>query len=642
MKYAGLLVIWLLTIPGCERPFLEPWPPDGARTPKEIWSFYDFARGILWYPIGDNMYSYLLYSMTGPAMLASACDEAEHTEPMATIQSINDGSWSPSRSVDSRYGGSYTNSVRSPWYNSYLGMRKVNIFLQNLDTSPIINDPSNPLRANEKDILKGTALFLRAFLKFELFRAYGTYVILDRPLNLDEELKLPRSTMQECYQSIIDDLDEAIPLLPYIHIDPNWYLPTRTNAQLQKTVTQLYYASPLFQGEDRETYPYGLEKNTVGDVDRWLDVVESARPTIQENTFHNLMTISTYSRPFAHNVSGCYLYRLTATNYPDQVETILGTSRRSLSDHSYYNQRYSIPDGEEGGSGLTNPTQDMVDAYEVVSLQSSGKPVVGAEAVPFDWSNPTHAANPYANRDPRFYFTISYNGTLWGTSTSYRYYIDTYETVAPYAPAKHRDYSRPNHTKTGYYYRKWISESFMQYISGHYTNYNYITPFYRFAELLLIYAEAMNEAYGPDVVDPDGPLRAINVVGSTTRTPSTAREALNCVRERVGMPPVPAGLTQDEFREKLKHERRIELAFEDKRFWDLRRWKMGDVFDAPIHGIKITPTAWNTSDPPRPTAFTYEKVQVEDRFWNDRMYWHPIPYQELVKYEGVIKQNPGW
>lgn len=644
IRYAGLLIVWLLTAVGCERPFLEPWPPDGARLPKDIWEFYNFARGMLFRVMGDNLPSYSMLSVTGPAHLGAACDEAEHSLSQNLVQSFNDGSWSPSRTIEYRWGGTMTNTLRTTWYNSYAGIRKINNFLENLDNSAIINDPAIPSRNRERDVFRASAYFLRGYLQFELLRTYGEYVIVDKMLTTEDDLELPRNTLQECYDAIIADYDLAIADLPYIHDDLNWYMPTKTMAQTMKAVAQLYWASPLFQGEDRELNPYGLPANTVGDVNRWLDVITTVRAAIQENTNHNLMTISKWNRPYSD--ANTYTAALVLTNYPTQSEVIWGTSWYNQSNNSYYNEVNSLPDGEEGCNGYTNPTQEMVDAYEVVPLQTSGttpgRPVVGAVSAPFDWNNPAHAADPYNNRDPRFYATIMYNGLLWGTSASQRYTVDVYEAVSPNPGGKHRDYTRPNHTKTGYYYRKFIPETFHRYVSGNYTSFSRIKPYYRFAELLLIYAEAMNEAYGADVVDPNGPLRAIRTVGTSTVTPSTAREAVNAVRARVGMPLLPTGLTQDEMREKIKHERRIELAFEDRRFWDLRRWKMGDVIGEPIHGVKVTPTAWDASTPPKPTAFTYEKVLVEERVWEDKMYWHPIPYDELIKYNGAIKQNPGW
>ena len=143
----------------------------------------------------------------------------------------------------------------------------------------------------------------------------------------------------------------------------------------------------------------------------------------------------------------------------------------------------------------------------------------------------------------------------------------------------------------------------------------------------------MNEAYGPYGEDPKGSLRIDGI--------NTAEGAINAIRARVNMPPLPTGLSKDEMREKIKHERRIELCFEGHRFYDLRRWKEGDKLGAPIHGVVITPTGFNEKG--RPTGFTYEVEKVEDRVWRDCMYWWPIPYAEIVKYpNNGLEQNPGW
>ena len=137
------------------------------------------------------------------------------------------------------------------------------------------------------------------------------------------------------------------------------------------------------------------------------------------------------------------------------------------------------------------------------------------------------------------------------------------------------------------------------------------------------YAEAMNEAYGPDIVP----------AGYTL----SARGALNLIRGRKGvlMPQIASGLSQDQFRNKVRNERRIELAFEEQRFWDVRRWMIADQTEnSPLTGMRITKTDNNT--------FSYEVIRIEERkFTAPAMYWYPIPFSELVKYKGW-SQTPGW
>src|SRR5699024_7161165 len=140
---------------------------------------------------------------------------------------------------------------------------------------------------------------------------------------------------------------------------------------------------------------------------------------------------------------------------------------------------------------------------------------------------------------------------------------------------------------------------------------------FRYGGVLLNYAEAMNEAYGPD--DP-------------ANMGMTAREAVNKIRERSEMPDFPLGMSKEDFRKKLHNERRVEMAFEDQRFWDILRWKI-DYLTVNIYGIEIIK---NGSD-----SFTYKIKLVEHRVWNDKMFFYPIPQIEIFKYND-LKQNPGW
>jgi hypothetical protein len=149
----------------------------------------------------------------------------------------------------------------------------------------------------------------------------------------------------------------------------------------------------------------------------------------------------------------------------------------------------------------------------------------------------------------------------------------------------------------------------------------------RYAEVLLSYAEAANEAFGPEAKPT---LNGVPAVRS-------AREAINLVRARTGvaMPAIAAGVTKEELRERIRNERRVELAFEEHRFFDVRRWKIAEQTErAPLRGMRVRRTGTGT--------FTYEPFTAENRVFDQKMYLYPIPFEEVAKSNGVIIQNPGW
>ena len=249
------------------------------------------------------------------------------------------------------------------------------------------------------------------------------------------------------------------------------------------------------------------------------------------------------------------------------------------------------------GANATCPSQNLVDAYEM----SNGKPIT-------DNTSGYDPQNPYANRDPRLALTILANNTMWNDSTV-KAYVGGIDGIG-----------KNNSTTTGYYLKKFIQEK--KNLTTNQTS-SHVWHIFRYGEILLNYAEALNEAFGPDVVPPNYSL--------------SARAVINMIRARTGvaMPAIPAGLSQVDFREKVRNERRIELAFEGHRFWDVRRWMIGaQTENAPLRGMRITKTGTNT--------FTYEVVKIEDRkFTAPTMYWYPVPFAELVKYKGWA-QTPGW
>ena len=179
------------------------------------------------------------------------------------------------------------------------------------------------------------------------------------------------------------------------------------------------------------------------------------------------------------------------------------------------------------------------------------------------------------------------------------------------------NYNAKNASRTGYYLKKFLNDN-LDLVQDEKRLRSWIV--FRLAEIYLNYAEAMNEAYGPDV---------------NNGYALTAKEAINLVRGRMGVEmPAITTASKEEFREKVKHERRIELAFEEHRYWDLHRWKdAAIVLNEPLTGVQATKNG---------NHFSYQVKEVEKRTFTQKMYYYPIPHSEINKSNGIVKQNPGW
>ena len=217
----------------------------------------------------------------------------------------------------------------------------------------------------------------------------------------------------------------------------------------------------------------------------------------------------------------------------------------------------------------------------------------------FDWNDPAKAAQPYENRDTRLAATVLMNVASFKG-----------KKVAVY-PGGGDAIPNPNATKTGYYLRKFLNEDVNIQTGG--SSSGHVVPLFRLAEIYLNYAEALNE-YDP--TNPD-----IEVY-------------LNKVRHRASLPNIATGLSQEQMRKAIQHERRVELAFEEHRFWDVRRWKIASsTLGSPLMGVQIERKAGG--------GFTYTPAEVEQRVFQPKMYWYPIPQSEVLKLK-QWKQNKGW
>ena len=512
--------------------------------------YLTYAYSLL--PEGLNRFS-------GGASLGAATDDACFAIESSNIQQFNNGSWNALSNPD------------NVWDRYFAGIAKCCTLLENsnhinLDISRL--DPAKRVEYenNLKDIRmwRAEAHFLRAYFNFELLKRYGPIPIIKSTLDINKDYSdTPRPTMKEVVEFIANDCDmaaDSLELTPWRNMNDAFGRATKGAALALKSRLLLYAASPLY-------VDFGDidEANKPSDATLWKAAADAAKAIIDLNQYELAPAYDDLFKNDFQNKEYIFVRR-----YP------------SNSDFEKSNFPVSY-----GGKGGTNPSQNLIDDYEML------------DGTAFDWSDPVKAAHPFENRDERLLATVLMNGVLFKGKR-----VATYPGGADAMP-------NPNATKTGYYLRKFLNENVNIQTGG--GSDGHVVPLFRLAEIYLNYAEALNE------YDPTNPDIAVY---------------LNKIRERVSLPDVPSGLTQEQMRTLIHHERRVELAFEEHRFWDVRRWKVASsTLGAPVKGVKITQDDAGN--------FTYSPVQVEQRVFQPKMYWYPIPQSEVLKLHHW-EQNKGW
>ncbi len=513
------------------------------------------------------------------AMSASATDEAEFSQLGNTITDFYNGAWSA------------TNAHAGVWNSMYTAIQDANHYIdfwQGLEFLDYELDLNYNGKMHQYKNYYYEARFLRAYFYFTLNRYFGGVPIIKEGMT-DEQLNtMSRNTSDEVFEYIFSEIDaitgedgiisDYSSLGEFALGQAETGRANRAAALALKARAALYWASPLF--------------NPTGDNDRYKFAAECYEDLFAEckatkkslaNSYPNLWSGSSYSTPtiFREIIFG-YRYGDISNPGDNYVET-----------HNY-------PVGVQGGSGGNCPTQDLVDAYEM----KNGK-AIDEDGSGYDPSN------PYKNRDPRLGFTIAVNGDKWPTYSGATNLEMFYGGVNA-AP-------KTNATTTGYYLKKLCDGAINMASGSTYTRSKHTYLNFRFGGALLDFAEAMYKAYGDADAKPDGHTLS-------------AREAVNQVRNRTGVKMPAITVSGDEFWKKLQNERRVELAFEGHRFWDVRRWKEADKYFTSITRMEITKNEDGT--------FTYTPVKVA-RLWEDKMYFFPIPQTELMKNKN-LEQNPGW
>lgn len=568
MKHIYIFLIAIL-FAGCSKDGLLDSTDLDEITDERVFSNVEFTRRALYNLYGDmrqvtaansGSFSPLFNMNTVVAMLDNATDDgAGNTTRSAgtspDIQKYITGSISAT-----------TNPVAQthPWRFYYGAIRNANIFLANVDRSPLI--------AEEKKNSKNEARFLRAYYYHELFRWFGPLVISTEPTDPFAFESTRRENLKTTVDFIVSEFDALSQegMLPERWSGADYGRITRSTAMAYKARTLLYAASPLFQ-ESGATWQQAAD-------------AANAMITYAEGTgIHSL-----YYSPTEPGKS--YSRFFNERNNPENILVYLRANTNDL-----YNLFPPFNPWNVNKELTTAPTQWLVDSYD---MANGSEPITGYNADNSPIINAASGYNeqdPYKNRDPRLAQSLLYHGASWPIVN---------KAVASV------NLTTPSSWGSGYFLVKYLDDR-IDHRSGGTTSMNFVMM--RYAEVLLNYAEAVNEAAND----------------ATSREKAVVQ--LNKIRARAGITvPLNAGdYTQATLRERIRKERRVELAFEEHRYYDIRRWKIASqVMNRPAMGITIV-------------GGRFVRRALDVRNYSERMNLSPVPPSEVNNAPGIY-QNPGY
>ncbi|HUR09729.1 MAG TPA: RagB/SusD family nutrient uptake outer membrane protein [Flavitalea sp.] len=484
------------------------------------------------------------------------------------------------------------------WKTVYKFVRATNVFFANIGTATFD-------KAADRDKLKGEVYFLRGYLYHNLVSMYGGVPIITKPYGLSDSFSIARDTYENSIKFIVGQLDSAAALLS---VQPTEKGRASKGAALAlKSRVLLYAASDLYNND--AAWAGGARKELVGYVGgdrqaRWQAAYDAAKAVIDLNAYSLYKENPAPGENTAKNYSDLFLARETS----EDIYVRFFTPKIDENWDGYNPGLYNTPNGWHGW-GSNTPIGQMVDAYEM------------SDGTKFDWANPVHKAQPYKNRDPRFYASINYDGAVWRPRPSdvatkdpigivqTGYYEKPDGTVTPGLDTRNSPIEDWNGTYTGYYMRKFIDPT----LDAQFVKQDVPWRYIRYTEILLNFAEA-----------------AI-ALGKETE----AKVYLNKIRKRAGMPDITesgAALV-----DRYRNERRIEMAFEDQRYFDVRRWMIAPAAYADAQGVSIRTKVDANGVPIAPPV--YSVITAQDWAWNPRFYFFPIKLDEINRNYKLV-QNP--
>ncbi|WP_343669013.1 RagB/SusD family nutrient uptake outer membrane protein [Chitinophaga sp.] len=594
-----LLIITAFSSTGCKK-YLDQ-VPDDVLTEDDIFQSKTYTKEYLaqiYANIPDELAQrYNTTNYSGPWTAGS--DEAMYNWDFNYGNELNKSTWT-----------SADDDVATYWTNWYKSIRNATDFISKIDGAN-----STEITDTQKKHWKGEARALRAMYYYWLVRMYGPVPVLSGVISVDaalEDILYARTPFDSCISYIVNQLDSAYTDLPVTPDDNEYGRITQGIAKAYKVEALMLAASPLFNGNT----DMASLKNADGtqlvnqsyDANKWKLAADAAKSFIDEFVpgTYSLYTVSD-NDPFQAAYLAC---RNVMTEDWNKEWIFARSNSLNYTQYDRTPKHVGYTSSVQGGGAL-GATQTMVDAY----FMANGLPITNASSgyvstgfssfeAPFDVAARS-TFNPWTNREPRFYVGITYNNSYWLNQSSSD---DEVITELNYSGNSGRSQSTSDVSPTGYILRKNVA-----------TNGNARGALMlRLGQIYLDYAEALNEydATNADILT-----------------------YLNLIRSRAGIPqygsgtdPIAVPSGQSNLRTAIRMERRVELAFENVRYFDCHRWKTAMTTDnESVYGMNMYVDG----------ADFYAKTLIETRTFKQRDYLWPIPYDEILK-DNKLVQNPGW
>ncbi len=602
--YLFIFCLLVTGIPACTKDFLDKAPGTDITentvfsTRNNLESFivtvYKYGMHSL-FRYGDQQYfSYTVpvvqYDAAGPT--SAMCDEGDASEAGYYLTNEwNKGNVLPTNIVaieDYRY------------YIRWIALRQINLILKRAGEVPEKDPSATQSYINQ---VTGEVKVLRAMNYLEMIKRYGGVPIVDQVFEAGVPIDVPRSSLDSCIKFIIRDCDDAIanPDLPASYPATFTGRVTKTVAYLVKAKTLLLAASPQFNTAVPSLSMPGESNNRLiclgnYDLNRWKLAADAAKAAIDyaESNGYSMIDVPANRNPSDTVVSGVNTGapQIPAGNYRNSwdifnnSEVILAYQGNAANNFSNDPIRLFLPTfAGTSRSGCTMPL-NFLKKYEK------------KDGTPQSWpaSGGNNLLAKYYELDPRFKQTLCYTRSYFNVS---------FPNVALY------NGGTPANVYNNCFGGTWMRK-FIPTVTG---RINVNDVLYRLNELYLYYAEALNEY--------------------NAAPPAEAYAAVNKIRNRSDMPNLPTGLSQEQFRQRVRNESAIELIFEDHRMWDIRRWLIAEedgVMNGAFEGLRINRVNERT--------YTWSTWSFETRLFTKKMYLHPFPQPEVLK--GNLVQNPGY